>query len=74
MKAEIDDAVEVTAPVASEFSDEVFPAGTRGVVVECYEDPEGYSVDLAIPAPHLVGECRYENVILEPSQFRIVRR
>lgn len=66
-------ALVVTAEdVTSDFRDEVIPAGTGGTVVEIYTEPrEGYAVDLAIPAPELVGGYRYDNVILEPGQFRL---
>lgn len=72
-KAFVDDTVELLVEIPSDFSDEVIPKGTRGTVVECYQEPkEGYSVDLAIPDDSLVGGFRYESVVLEPEQF-IVR-
>lgn len=58
--------------VPSEFSERVMPRGTTGVVIECYEAPERYAVDLAIPDPSLVGGSAYENVILLPNQFEII--
>lgn len=48
----------------------MIPTGTRGTVMERYEQPkEGYSVDLAIADDTLVGGFRYENVVLLPEQF-----
>jgi hypothetical protein len=40
--------------------------------VECYENPEVYAVDLAIPNKRLVGGFEYENAILSPDQFAVV--
>jgi hypothetical protein len=42
-----------------------------GTVVECYENPEGYAVDIAIPDERLVGGFFYTNVILSPDQFEV---
>lgn len=71
-KAQVDDNVELLVDVPSDFSDDVIPKGTRGTVVECYDQPkEGYSVDLAISDDSLVGGVRYENVILVPGQFAV---
>lgn len=50
----------------------VIPKGTLGTIVECYENPEGYAVDIAIPDERLVGGFFYTNVILSPDQFKIV--
>jgi hypothetical protein len=48
------------------------PAGTYGVIVEVYEVPvEGYAVDVAIREPN--GEYLYDNVILHPDQFMVLR-
>ena len=40
---------------------------TKGTIVECYENPEGYAVDLAIPDNTCVQGYGYENVILYPK-------
>lgn len=69
-KASVYDIVELAEDVPSDFSDGTIPQGTRGTIVERYEQPtEGYSVDLAIPDDTLVGGFRYENVVLLPEQF-----
>ena len=60
-------------PVEADFSDAMIPARTTGTVVECYASPEGYAVDLAIPDDSLVGGFRYQNVVLRPGQFELVR-
>jgi len=59
--------------VKGDFSKLTIAKGTIGTVVECYEDPEGYAVDLAIPDETLVGGFSYENVILRPDQFEVVK-
>lgn len=69
MKAHLYDTVKTLVDVSTDFGDRVIPAGTVGTVVECYEQPEGYAVDLAIPSNILVGGFEYENVILDPEQF-----
>ena len=58
--------------VQAEFRDRIIPAGTEGTVVECYDNPEGYAVDLAIPDSRQVGGFMYENVILTPEQFDVI--
>jgi hypothetical protein len=72
MKATPDDEIRTVVDVLADFSDRVIPAGTEGVIVESYEDPEGYAVDLAIEDDTLVGGYAYENVILKPDQFLVV--
>ncbi len=74
MKAAINDVVELVEEVQSGFSEYVIPRGTQGTVIECYSDPEGYAVDVAIPEPRLVGGYRYENVVLRPEQFKVIKR
>ena len=54
-------------------SDIIIPAGTEGCVVECYKDPERYAVDLAIPNKNSISGYDYENVLLYPDQFEVVR-
>jgi hypothetical protein len=74
-KAELMDTVELVVDVRSDFSDAVIPTGTRGTVIERYEMPrEGYAVDLLIHDDTLVGGFRYENVVLVPEQFSLVRK
>lgn len=73
-KASLDDLVMLAVDVPSDFSDGMIPRGTCGTVVERYEQPkEGYSIDLAIPDDTLVGGFRYENVVLLPDQFIVLR-
>lgn len=72
MKAKLYDQIKTLVEVQAGFSNEVIAKGMLGTVIECYENPEGYAVDLAIPNKGLVGGFGYENVILYPNQFMIV--
>jgi hypothetical protein len=73
VSASENDRVRTLVPVEGDFSDITIPAGTTGTVVECYASPEGYAVDLAIPDDSMVGGFRYQNVVLRPGQFELVR-
>jgi hypothetical protein len=72
VKPQIYNKVRTSVGVQADFSERDIPKGTVGTIVECYEDPEGYAVDLAIPDQKLVGDFDYENVILEPNQFELI--
>lgn len=72
MKAKTNDAVRTLVDIGSDFHPDTIPAGTEGCVIEVYENPEGYCVDLRIPDPSLVGGARYENLILKPNQFELI--
>lgn len=73
--AQIKTSVEVQADLCdcetSGKENRVILKGTLGTIVECYENPEGYAVDIAIPNERLVGGFFYENVILSPDQFEV---
>jgi hypothetical protein len=72
VKARMHDAVRTSDDVQSDFAERVIPRGTAGTVVECYDEPEGYAVDLALPDERLVGGSTYVNVVLRPDQFDVV--
>jgi hypothetical protein len=72
VKPQIYDEVKTSVGIQADFSERDIPKGTVGTIVECYEDPEGYAVDLAIPDKKFVGGFAYENVILEPNQFEVI--
>ncbi len=75
MKATVFERVQTTVELQSDFSDRIIPLGVQGTIIECYEQPEeGYAVDLAIPDENLVGGFAYENVILKPDQFVILKQ
>ncbi len=67
-----DTVVQTLTDIEGDFSDKVVPSGSLGTVVECYENPEGYAVDMAMPDGSLAGCLAYENVILKPDQFVVV--
>jgi hypothetical protein len=64
--------IETLEAIQGEFSDRLIPQGTSGIILEAYQDPECYAIDLAIPDTTLAGGFAYENVILFPNQFKIV--
>jgi AbrB-like transcriptional regulator len=72
VKPQIYNKVRTSVGIQADFSERDIPKGTVGTIVECYEDPEGYAVDLAILDQKLVGGFYYENVILEPNQFEVI--
>ncbi len=74
MKAEIYDEIETLEVIPSDFGKGLIAKGTRGTVVECYSQPEGYAIDLSVARSSLVGDFDYENVILRPDQFVLVRK
>ncbi len=80
MKASLYSQIKTLMDVQTDFSSQetsgkenhVIPKETLGTIVECYENPEGYAVDIAIPDERLVGGFFYTNVILSPDQFEIL--
>jgi len=72
MKAQLYDKIKTLTSIHSDFNSTVFPENTEGVIVECYENPEGYAVDIALPNIDLVGGLEYTNVIVMPEQFQVV--
>ena len=80
MKVSLYDQIKTLVDVQADFSthemsdkgNSVIPKETLGTVIECYENPEGYAVDIAIPNERLVGGFFYTNVILSPKQFEVV--
>ncbi|MDF0555332.1 hypothetical protein [Kamptonema sp. UHCC 0994] len=71
MKAQLYDTIQTLVDINADFDHRyrIILKGTEGTIVECYENPELYAVDLAIPNDKLVGGFEYENVILNPTQF-----
>ncbi|MEH2255434.1 hypothetical protein [Nostoc sp.] len=72
MKAKLYDQIKTLVEVQPDFADEMIPKNTLGTIVECYKNPEGYAVDIAIPNQKLVGSYEYVNVILTSDQFVLV--
>jgi hypothetical protein len=73
MKPKIYDLIKTLEAIEADFSYRILPIGTEGNIVECYSEPEGYAVHLAIPNESLMGGFSYENVILFPYQFEVIR-
>ena len=65
-------AVKTVVDVESGTGDKVIPAGTYGVIVESYSDPEEYAVDLGLPSKEWVGGYDWNHVTLRPGQFVFV--
>ncbi|MEH2316879.1 hypothetical protein [Nostoc sp.] len=72
MKAKLYDQIKTLVEVQPDFADQMIPKNTPGTIVECYENPEGYAVDIAIPNQKLIGSYEYVNVILTSDQFVLV--
>ena len=70
MKAKTDDGIRLLVAVAGHY-EKIVPAGTRGVVLECYSNPEGYIVDISIPDPNELSGYRYDCIEVAPEQFEI---
>ena len=69
------DLVRSLVPVHARFgSTRIIPAGSIGTVVYCYEQPEGYAVDLKVVDRTQFTGWDYENVVLTPDQFEVVQR
>ena len=72
MKAQVWDRVVLTEDVPGGFRGAIIPKGTRGAVIEAYEQPqEGYAVDVALPDESLVGGFRYDSIIVLPDHFDV---
>jgi len=71
--AEVWDRIKILVEVPGSHLPNAIPAGTEGVVVEKYSNPEGYAVDVALPSDEYVGGHVYDNVIVYPGQFIVVR-
>jgi len=71
MKANIYDRIVTLVDVYTDFGKRMINKGTQGTIVECYENSEGYAIDLAIPDDRWIGGFDYENVILTSDQFEL---
>lgn len=65
--------IQTRVDLESDFSGRMIPTkGSIGMVIECYEHPVGYAVDIPIPDENLASHFTYENVILTPDQFVVL--
>jgi hypothetical protein len=69
---QINSKIQTLVDVESDFSEQIIPKGSIGIVVESYDNPRGYAVDIPIPDERFVGDFTYENVILTPDQFIVL--
>jgi hypothetical protein len=66
--------IKTSVEIYSDYLNRLVPIGTEGTVVECYEDPcEGYAVDIALPDNNEITGYQYDNLILFPNQFELVK-
>ena len=72
MKAKLYDEIITLVDIKTNYARSFIPKGTKGSIVECYENPEVYAVDLGIPDDSLITGYDYENVILFPEQLKII--
>lgn len=72
MKPQLDDKIKTLIDIPADFSDRIIPKESLGIIVECYENPEGYAVDIALQNLRFVGGFEYENVVLTPQQFIVI--
>jgi hypothetical protein len=70
--ADVENAIRTIVGLSAEFSGRHIPSGSYGTIVEKYDRPEGYAVDVVVSRTDLVGGYSFENVILTPDQFEIV--
>jgi hypothetical protein len=70
MKPQIYDEIKTSVDV---YNHQIkIPQGTLGAIIECYDNPEGYAVDLAIPDQKMVTGFSYHHLILTPEQFTVI--
>jgi hypothetical protein len=73
MKATTDSIIETIVEIQGEHLSQIIPVGTEGTIIECYENPEAYAVDIALPDPKNDGEFLYDNLYLYPKQFEVIK-
>lgn len=72
MKAKVDDQIRTLVDVPTGATHRIIPAGTEGGIIESYENPEGYTVDVAIPDETQFTGYSYDNLYLLPEQFVVM--
>ena len=65
--------IRLTSQVVSDFTDRVIPVGTVGFIMETYDSPLCYAIDLKIEDNDYIGGNIWENVILYPEQFEFIQ-
>ncbi|MGB7412826.1 MAG: hypothetical protein WA902_01325 [Thermosynechococcaceae cyanobacterium] len=64
--------IETIENIQGEFTHRMIPQGTLGIILESYQNPESYAIDLALPDNTLPSGFAYENVVLFSHQFKVV--
>ncbi len=72
MKAKVYDWIKTLEDVPG-FVKKVIPKGTEGTIVEAYDNPEEYAVDVNIPDENAHNGYEYDNVVLLPDQFVVLK-
>jgi hypothetical protein len=72
-KATVDSLIKLLEDVPGHVLDRVIPAGSVGVIVEAYDNPEGYTVDFDLPARNSSDPLalEFDSVDLSPEQFEV---
>lgn len=72
MKARVYDYVVLTVDVPDSSGNRIIPKGTRGGVIEAYDQPtERYAVIVNIADDRSLSGSRRDNVMLRPDQFAL---
>jgi len=72
MKPQIYDEIKTNVDLYTNNNQTIITQGTLGAIIECYDNPEGYAVDLAIPDQKMVTGFTYHHLILTAEQFIVV--
>jgi hypothetical protein len=73
MQAMTDSTIKTIVEIQGEHLSQVIPVGTEGTIIECYENPEAYAVDIELPDPENDDEFLYDNLYLCPKQFEVIK-
>ena len=71
-KCKVGSLVVLNQDIEDEEHTLLIPTGTEGVVIEVYENPEVYYVDIKIPNKQLVGDYEFHNIVIEPKHFDVL--
>lgn len=72
MKAKLYDRVRTLVDMPGFISKRVVPKGTEGTIVEIFEKPEEYAVDVDIPDEKEPTGYAFDNLPLTPEQFEVI--
>ncbi len=72
MKAKVYDWIKTLVEVQGSIIKATIPAGTEGTVVEVYDNPEEYDVDVNVPDEKASSGYEFDNITLLPDQFVVL--